>query len=709
YQWNRDGSAVSGATSTTYTLGDDDVGHTISVTAGYTDGGGTLERVTSSATAAVANINDSPTGSVTISGETTQGQTLTADASGLADRDGLGVFSYRWQSGTAEVIENSGAYTLTASDVGNRITVSVSYTDGQGTLESVTSNATTEVAAAASDVPVVAAPADITVDATGLFTEIDIGTATATDTEDGDLTPAVTQIVSNSAAPVTLTGNPVFFSPGIHLLSWTATDSDDNTGLDTQTVHVVPMVSFSKDQVSAEGETAGFKAILNGPAVNYPVTVPYTVSGTMLNDGSDHNLSDASVTIDHPALEASVSVSFVDDGANEGTETLVITMGSPGNAVIGPVSSHRIEVREGNVAPTVELIADQAGAITRVIGQTDGPVAVTAIVTDPNRGDLHSHDWSGSDNRLIDTDADPATFTFDPANLDTGAYRLKLAVSDGVAGGRAELLLKLDAALPVLSDEDSDDDGISDASEGSGDDDGDGIPNYLDHAGTALNVIQEQQATASAYLMETEPGLVFLLGDIAFRAHGHSTSVTGTDIENHGNDGAGAEADATLYVYNGGLFDFRLEGLPVTGQSVAVVLPQLAPIPADAVYRKLTPSGWQDFVIDDYNHVASVAGSDGYCPPPGDVSYTTGLTQGDWCVQLTIQDGGPNDADEAADTNIDDPGGVAQQLPQSTDDGKSGGGGGSSSLFALILLGLAFFRRQKKPARRFHPTPDDMN
>ncbi|MCU7916922.1 MAG: cadherin domain-containing protein, partial [Candidatus Thiodiazotropha sp. (ex Epidulcina cf. delphinae)] len=422
YQWNRDGSAVSGATSTTYTLGDDDVGHTISVTASYTDGGGTLERVTSSATAAVANINDNPTGSVTISGETTQGQTLTADASGLADSDGLGVFSYRWQSGTAEVIENSDTYTLTASDVGNTITVSVSYTDGQGTQESVTSNATTEVAAAASDVPVVVAPADITVDATGLFTEIDIGTATATDAEDGDLTPAVTQIVSNDAAPAALSGTPVFFSPGIHLLSWTATDTDDNTGLDTQTVHVVPMVSFSKDQVSAEGETASFKAILNGPAVNYPVTVPYTVSGTMLNDGSDHNLSDGSVIIDHPALEASVSVSFVDDGANEGTETLVIAMDSPGNAIIGPVSSHHIEVREGNVAPTVELIADQGGVITRIIGQTDGAVAVTAIVTDPNRGDVHSYDWSGSDNSLIDTDADPATFTFDPANLDPGAY-----------------------------------------------------------------------------------------------------------------------------------------------------------------------------------------------------------------------------------------------------------------------------------------------
>ena len=39
---------------------------------------GTEESVASSATSAVANVNDDPTGSVTISGTATQGETLTA-------------------------------------------------------------------------------------------------------------------------------------------------------------------------------------------------------------------------------------------------------------------------------------------------------------------------------------------------------------------------------------------------------------------------------------------------------------------------------------------------------------------------------------------------------------------------------------------------------------------------------------------------------
>ena len=72
-----------------------DVGSAITVTASYTDDQGTAESVPSSATSAVANVNDAPTGSVTISGTATQNQQLTASNT-LADADGLGSISYQW-------------------------------------------------------------------------------------------------------------------------------------------------------------------------------------------------------------------------------------------------------------------------------------------------------------------------------------------------------------------------------------------------------------------------------------------------------------------------------------------------------------------------------------------------------------------------------------------------------------------------------------
>ena len=146
YQWKANGTAITGATSSSYVLQQAQVGKTITVSASYTDGYGTAEAVTSAATAVVANVNDAPTGSVTISGLASQGQTLSA-AHTLADADGLGPISYQWKAnGTAITGATGSSYVLQQGQVGKTITVAASYTDGFGTAEAVTSAATAAVA-----------------------------------------------------------------------------------------------------------------------------------------------------------------------------------------------------------------------------------------------------------------------------------------------------------------------------------------------------------------------------------------------------------------------------------------------------------------------------------------------------------------------------------------------------------------------------------
>ena len=145
YHWLRSG-VDTGATGSSYMLGDADVGLQISVRANYTDGHGAAESVTSAATAAVANVNDIPTGSVTISGTPTEDQTLTASNT-LADADGLGPISYQWQSDGVDISGATGSsHTLGDADVGHSIKVVASYADGHGTAESVASAATAAVA-----------------------------------------------------------------------------------------------------------------------------------------------------------------------------------------------------------------------------------------------------------------------------------------------------------------------------------------------------------------------------------------------------------------------------------------------------------------------------------------------------------------------------------------------------------------------------------
>jgi hypothetical protein len=152
YQWLADGVAIIGAIGSALVLGQTQVGRAISVRASYTDLFGAAESKTSSATAAVVNVNDAPTGSVTISGIATQGQTLTA-ANALADLDGIpgtdtGAITYQWLADGVTITGATGsAFTVTAAQAGHVVSARTSYTDLFGTAESMTS-ASVNVAAA---------------------------------------------------------------------------------------------------------------------------------------------------------------------------------------------------------------------------------------------------------------------------------------------------------------------------------------------------------------------------------------------------------------------------------------------------------------------------------------------------------------------------------------------------------------------------------
>jgi arylsulfatase A-like enzyme len=87
-------------------------------------------------------MNAAPTGAVSISGNAQVGAVLRV-ASTLADAEGLGALQYQWLRGTS-VIANatSATYTVQEADVGATLSVVVSYVDGKGNLERVTSAAT---------------------------------------------------------------------------------------------------------------------------------------------------------------------------------------------------------------------------------------------------------------------------------------------------------------------------------------------------------------------------------------------------------------------------------------------------------------------------------------------------------------------------------------------------------------------------------------
>ena len=107
-------------------------------------------------TPAWTEVENSPaTGAPTITGAGQVGETLTADTSGIADDDGLGnaTFSYQWLADNADIAGATGSsYILTDSNEGKAISVRVSFTDDAGNPETLRSEATALVEAAAKEV-----------------------------------------------------------------------------------------------------------------------------------------------------------------------------------------------------------------------------------------------------------------------------------------------------------------------------------------------------------------------------------------------------------------------------------------------------------------------------------------------------------------------------------------------------------------------------
>ena len=242
---NIDGSGaatVGGDTVDTATPG------TYTVTYNYTDAAGNAATQVTR-TVNVANVNDSPTGSVTIDNTTpATGDTLTASNT-LADEDGLGAITYQWYRGASPISgATSSTYNVVSADYGAALSVRASYTDQQGTLETVPSAATSAVTDG--EAPVITLNGSATVTHAQGTAYNDAG-ATALDGVDGNLTG---DIVTTGASFDTGT-------VGTYTVRYNVSDAAGNAATEvTRTVNVtdqtIPVITLTGGDVTlTEGGT----------------------------------------------------------------------------------------------------------------------------------------------------------------------------------------------------------------------------------------------------------------------------------------------------------------------------------------------------------------------------------------------------------------------------------------------------------------------
>lgn len=144
YQWTADNVDIVGANGRTLTVGRDQADKTVRVKVTFTDAFGDARNYDATTGVQAVKVNNAGTGALVLSATLpAEGQVLSASTALLADADGLGDITLQWngqKNGQNNVVLGQGAQlTLTQAMVGQTITVTASYRDGEGFSETKTS------------------------------------------------------------------------------------------------------------------------------------------------------------------------------------------------------------------------------------------------------------------------------------------------------------------------------------------------------------------------------------------------------------------------------------------------------------------------------------------------------------------------------------------------------------------------------------------
>ncbi|MBL4940696.1 MAG: hypothetical protein JKY81_03425, partial [Colwellia sp.] len=469
----------------------------------------------------------------------------------------------------------------------------------------------------------------------------------ATDMVDGDIN-------------ATIVGDGLY-TTGEHQITLVAIDNSGNSQNTLVNVVIVPELTTRTNLIVEAGGSYQLTVNLSGEAASYPVEVSYQVSlnGDVVNN---HSMSITAGTQGQLTLNVPVEILS--------TDSLILELSETTNAFIGDNKQTQLQVIATNVAPQLSVTVLQNNLPVSVIDPENGVVIITTVIADVNQNDNHDINWTVNDNAFVDSNNDSNVFTFElmPSDLALGVYSLNIEVNENNTDDSFSVSRKVqiivENLIALAENTDSDGDGISDRDEGYSDSDGDGIADYLDNDSNTMRLPSDDNSEP----MQTTSGLTMSLGTHALVAGGSSSTGASFSIDDLAEivPAGSADTDDNHYEVIGSVYNFIITGLAQQGDSVTVVIPLATgtALTESSLYRKYnTRDGWYSFVEDENNHIRSaIANASGNCPVPNDEVYSQGLTAGDNCVELVIEDGGANDADLTLNGSVEDPGAFVIEL-----------------------------------------------
>jgi hypothetical protein len=137
-----------------------------------------------------------------------------------------------------------------------------------------------------------------------------------------------------------------------------------------------PSVQFTAS-AQTTSESAGTYTIVAqlSATTGLPVTVPFTVSGTAVR-GVNYTITASPITIPAGSLSAVITLNLIDDHIHTADTTVVVTMGTPTNALSGTALVDTVTIQDVDTTPGVQFTAASLSAL-----ETSGTMTITAQLT----------------------------------------------------------------------------------------------------------------------------------------------------------------------------------------------------------------------------------------------------------------------------------------------------------------------------------------
>ncbi len=436
-------------------------------------------------------------------------------------------------------------------------------------------------------------------------------------------------------------------------------DAAGNTAVKELNLEILPSVASKADGAVAPGGRIKIPVYLSGQAANYPVVVQYSVSGPAVSPTSS-NLTIEQGQFALLELEAALTAIIGDE--------INVQFVQANNAILSNSDPIKIRIDNRNFAPLQSMSLMQNDRAVSLIYQDQGDVEISLNIDDINLSDEHTVLVQINGQTINETDVNDRLLSvqFDPLDYTQGVNTINVVVTESNTQQALSTSVNYqfrieDSERALSSDLDSDFDGISDFDEGQRDSDQDGIADYLDNSANITTV----PSGISRQVLRTEAGYRLSLGDVALLAKGvqaTSANISTADLAEFGGENGSVTELSTdsQFEHVSTMLTANIKGLNEVGESVSLIVP-LADgevIGANYAYRKFnSEDGWFTFVENSENALASASlDQNGNCPDPDSSLYVQGLNEGDVCIKLWIQDGGPNDSDKLANGVIKDPG-----------------------------------------------------